>query len=77
MPVDRGDRRAQLGGQLVERNLERSPVRTPGEGDLWGVTTAENDPAPARALAGPADQDRLFTASVRALVNGLPATGRT
>ncbi|MFG2559698.1 hypothetical protein [Streptomyces sp. NPDC048496] len=41
------------------------------------MATADHDPAPARALAGPADQDRLFTASVRALVNRLPASGGT
>ncbi|MFE7330497.1 TetR/AcrR family transcriptional regulator [Streptomyces sp. NPDC057565] len=66
-----------VGFLLVERNRERSPVQSPGEGDLWGVATAEHDPALARALAGPADQDRLFTASVRALVNGLLAAGGT
>ncbi|MCX4535912.1 TetR family transcriptional regulator [Streptomyces sp. NBC_00841] len=66
-----------VGFLLVERNRERSPVQCPGEGDLWGVATAEHDPALARALARPADQDRLFTASVRALVNGLLAVGGT
>lgn len=66
-----------VGFLLVERNRERSPVQCPGEGDLWGVATAEHDPALARALARPADQDRLFTASVRALVNGLLAAGGT
>ncbi|GAA3479864.1 TetR/AcrR family transcriptional regulator [Streptomyces yanii] len=66
-----------VGFLLVERNRERSPVQSPGEGDLWGVATAEHDPALARALARPADQDRLFTASVRALVNGLLAAGGT
>ncbi|MEW2489614.1 TetR family transcriptional regulator [Streptomyces sp. NPDC048411] len=62
-----------VGFLLVERNRERSPLQSPGEGDLWSAATAEHDPALARALARPADQDRLFTASVRALVNGLLA----
>ncbi|MET8126520.1 TetR family transcriptional regulator [Streptomyces sp. NPDC005065] len=64
-----------VGFLLVERNRERSPVQSPGEGDLWDAVTAEHDPALARALALPAGQERLFTASMRALVNGLLATG--
>ncbi|MGY4917323.1 TetR/AcrR family transcriptional regulator C-terminal domain-containing protein, partial [Streptomyces sp. 900116325] len=63
-----------VGFLLVERNRERSPVQSPGEGDLWDAVTAEHDPALARALALPADQERLFTASMQALVNGLLAT---
>ncbi|MFD4229065.1 TetR/AcrR family transcriptional regulator [Streptomyces sp. NPDC058545] len=64
-----------VGFLLVERNRERSPVQSPGEGDLWDAVTAEHDPALARTLALPVDQERLFTASMRALVNGLLATG--
>ncbi|MET7545404.1 TetR family transcriptional regulator [Streptomyces sp. NPDC005479] len=64
-----------VGFLLVERNRERSPVQSPGEGDLWDAVTAEHDPALARALALPADQERLFTASMRALVHGLLAAG--
>lgn len=60
-----------VGFVLVERNRERSPVQSPGEGELWDATTAEHDPALARALARPADPERLFTASVRALVSAL------
>ncbi|NUK03121.1 TetR/AcrR family transcriptional regulator [Streptomyces lunaelactis] len=64
-----------VGFVLVERNRERSPVQSPGEGELWeDATTAEHDPALARALAGPADPERLFTASVRALVSALVDT---
>ncbi|MFI6652429.1 TetR/AcrR family transcriptional regulator [Streptomyces sp. NPDC050529] len=62
-----------VGFLLVERNRERSPVQSPAEGDLWSVSTADDDPALARALARPADPDRLFAASVRALVDGLLA----
>ena len=60
-----------VGFVLVERNRERSPVQSPGEGELWDTRTAEHDPALARALARPADPERLFTASVRALVSAL------
>ncbi|MER5848899.1 TetR family transcriptional regulator [Streptomyces sp. NPDC002012] len=62
-----------VGFLLVERNRERSPVQSPGEGDLWAASTADDDPALARALARPADPDRLFADSVRALVEGLLA----
>lgn len=64
-----------VGFLLVERNRERSPVQSPAEGDLWSVSTADDDPALARTLARPADPDRLFTVSVRALVDGLLAGG--
>ncbi|MEV6166321.1 TetR family transcriptional regulator [Streptomyces sp. NPDC052052] len=60
-----------VGFLLVERNRERSPVQSPGEGDLWSASTTDDDPALSRALAGPADPERLFTQSVRALVEGL------
>ncbi|MFF1922305.1 TetR/AcrR family transcriptional regulator [Streptomyces sp. NPDC058221] len=62
-----------VGFLLVERNRERSPVQSPAEGDLWSESTADGDPALARALSRPADPDRLFTTSVRALVDGLLA----
>jgi TetR/AcrR family transcriptional regulator, tetracycline repressor protein len=60
-----------VGFVLVERNRERSPVQSPGEGELWDARTAEHDPALARALARPADPERLFTSSVRTLVSAL------
>lgn len=62
-----------VGFVLVERNRERAPVQRPGEEELWDVKTAEHDPALARALATPPQPDKLFTASVRALVEGLLA----
>ncbi|WP_326595786.1 TetR/AcrR family transcriptional regulator [Streptomyces brevispora] len=62
-----------VGFLLVERNRERSPVQSPAEGDLWSASTAGGDPALARALTRPADPDRLFATSVRALVDGLLA----
>ncbi|MDG4858680.1 TetR family transcriptional regulator [Streptomyces sp. T-3] len=62
-----------VGFVLVERNRERAPVQRPGEEELWDVQTAEHDPALARALATPPQPDKLFTASVRALVDGLLA----
>ncbi|GAA2289683.1 TetR/AcrR family transcriptional regulator [Streptomyces kunmingensis] len=66
-----------VGHVLVERNRERAPVQRPGEEDLWGApdTAAEDDRALARALAAPVDPERLFTTSVRALVNSLLASG--
>ncbi|MGW2813169.1 TetR/AcrR family transcriptional regulator [Streptomyces sp. NPDC001415] len=60
-----------VGYVLVERNRERAPVQRPAEEELWHTANAEHDPALARALAAPLDQDRLFTHSVRALVAGL------
>lgn len=60
-----------VGHLLVERNRERAPVQRPGEEELWGAQTAEQDPALARALARPADHEALFTLSVKALVSGL------
>ncbi|MFI6283871.1 TetR/AcrR family transcriptional regulator [Streptomyces sp. NPDC051018] len=60
-----------IGFVLVERNRERSPVQSPGEHELWDSVTSEHDPALARALARPADTEKLFIASVRALVSGL------
>ncbi|MER5254579.1 MULTISPECIES: TetR family transcriptional regulator [unclassified Streptomyces] len=64
-----------VGHVLVERNRERAPVQRPGEEELWGAQTAEEDPALARALARPVDPEALFTLSVRALVSGLLHTG--
>ncbi|WP_079148104.1 TetR/AcrR family transcriptional regulator [Streptomyces agglomeratus] len=60
-----------VGHVLVERNRERAPVQRPGEEELWDELTAEHDPALARALARPADPERLFVNSVKALVDGL------
>lgn len=65
-----------VGFLLVERNRERAPVQSPGEGDLWSAVTVGQDAALARALAGPVDPERLFTTSVRALAGALLAPGR-
>ncbi|MFI1283937.1 TetR/AcrR family transcriptional regulator [Streptomyces sp. NPDC020858] len=68
-----------VGFLLVERNRERSPAQSPGESELWDPAAASHDPALARALARPADPERLFLLSVRALVHALlapdPAAG--
>ncbi|MFJ2745586.1 TetR/AcrR family transcriptional regulator [Streptomyces sp. NPDC087440] len=74
-----------VGHVLVERNRERAPAQSPAEADLWSSTAevrspdpAEDDPALARALARPADPERIFTLSVRALVGALlEAEGKT
>ncbi|MCX5202055.1 TetR/AcrR family transcriptional regulator [Streptomyces sp. NBC_00237] len=60
-----------VGHVLVERNRERAPVQSPGEGELWSADLAEDDPALARALAHPADPERVFVVSVRALAGAL------
>lgn len=60
-----------VGHVLVERNRERSPAQRPREEELWSAGGAEGDPALARALAAPADPERIFTTSVRALVKSL------
>ncbi|MFF4321763.1 TetR/AcrR family transcriptional regulator [Streptomyces sp. NPDC001568] len=60
-----------VGFLLVERNRERSPAQSPAEGELWDPTAAPDDPALARALARPADPERLFLLSVRALTEAL------
>ncbi|MFG2645436.1 TetR/AcrR family transcriptional regulator [Streptomyces sp. NPDC048370] len=66
-----------VGYVLVERNRERAPVQSPAEEELWEAeTTDTDDPALSRALARPIDTERLFTASVRALVEGLLGAGR-
>ncbi|MFF2778034.1 TetR/AcrR family transcriptional regulator [Streptomyces sp. NPDC058052] len=76
----RGERAAELvravvfqvvGYVLVERNRERAPVQSPAEEELWGAEAADADPPLARALAAPVETERLFAASVRALVEGL------
>ncbi|GAB2773722.1 TetR/AcrR family transcriptional regulator [Streptomyces daliensis] len=64
-----------IGHVLVERNRERAPVQRPGEPDLWDTRTAEDDRALARALARAPDAERVFTTSLRALVNGLLPPG--
>ncbi|MFD8412026.1 TetR/AcrR family transcriptional regulator [Streptomyces sp. NPDC059650] len=63
-----------VGFVLVERNRERSPAQSPAEGELWDLQ-APGDPALSRALARPADPERLFLLSVRALVTALLGPG--
>lgn len=65
-----------VGHVLVERNRERAPAQHPGEEELWGARTAEEDPALARTLARAIDTEKLFTLSVKALVAGLLAGAR-
>ncbi|MFJ8035016.1 MULTISPECIES: TetR/AcrR family transcriptional regulator [unclassified Streptomyces] len=62
-----------VGHVLVERNRERAPAQHPGEEELWGAGAAGDDPALARALAGPVDTERLFATAVEALVRALLA----
>ncbi|MFD5882199.1 TetR/AcrR family transcriptional regulator [Streptomyces yangpuensis] len=62
-----------VGFLLVERNRERSPAQHPAESELWDPAAAPDDPALARALGRPADPERLFLLSVRALVTALLA----
>ncbi|GAA3490219.1 TetR/AcrR family transcriptional regulator [Streptomyces cremeus] len=57
-----------VGHVLVKRNRERTPVQSPAGTDLWSPGPAGHDPAPARALARPADPERVFVVSVRALL---------
>ncbi|APE20822.1 MULTISPECIES: TetR/AcrR family transcriptional regulator [Streptomyces] len=65
-----------VGHVLVERNRERAPVQSPAEVELWQTATTDPpDPALTRALAAPIDPERLFTTSVRALVDGLLTPG--
>ncbi|MFF3015010.1 TetR/AcrR family transcriptional regulator [Streptomyces sp. NPDC057939] len=64
-----------VGFLLVERNRERSPAQSPAEGELWDPAAAPDDPALARALARPADPERLFLLSVRALTEALLKPG--
>jgi len=60
-----------VGFVLVERNRERAPSQHPGEPELWDAEAAEYDGALADALAAPPEPDRLFAASVRALIGSL------
>ncbi|MFD3436223.1 TetR/AcrR family transcriptional regulator [Streptomyces sp. NPDC058685] len=60
-----------VGFVLVERNRDRSPVQSPAREELWDTRTAEHDPALARALSRPAEPEKLFETSVRALVSAL------
>ncbi|MGR4883876.1 TetR/AcrR family transcriptional regulator [Streptomyces sp. LARHCF249] len=62
-----------VGFLLVERNRERAPAQSPAESELWDPAAAPHDPALARALARPADPERLFLLSVRSLVRALLA----
>ncbi|MFI8360999.1 TetR/AcrR family transcriptional regulator [Streptomyces sp. NPDC085612] len=62
-----------VGFLLVERNRERAPAQSPAESELWDPAAAPDDPSLARALARPADPERLFLLSVRALVTTLLA----
>ncbi|MFD4247207.1 TetR/AcrR family transcriptional regulator [Streptomyces sp. NPDC058525] len=62
-----------VGFLLVERNRERAPAQSPAESELWDPVDAPHDPALARALARPADPERLFLFSVQALVRALLA----
>ncbi|GAA2647921.1 hypothetical protein GCM10009864_08650 [Streptomyces lunalinharesii] len=60
-----------VGSVLVERNRARSPAQHPSERELWDAPTTGRDPALARALAAPADAERLFLVSLEALVTSL------
>ncbi len=75
-----------VGFVLVERHRERSPAQSPAESELWDPppgsaggtpTAAPDDPALARALARPADPERLFLLSVRALTATLLKSPRS
>ncbi|SHL90382.1 transcriptional regulator, TetR family [Streptomyces yunnanensis] len=60
-----------VGSVLVDRNRARSPAQHPSERELWDSPAAGQDPALARALAAPADAERLFLVSLEALVSSL------
>ncbi|MEV6107285.1 TetR family transcriptional regulator [Streptomyces sp. NPDC051940] len=60
-----------VGFVLVERNRERAPAPHPAEAELWDVPAAQNDAVLAREMAGPVDTERLYAASLEALVAGL------
>ncbi|MFG2298153.1 TetR/AcrR family transcriptional regulator [Streptomyces sp. NPDC048603] len=62
-----------VGFVLVERNRERSPAQYPAEGEVWDPAAVPGDPALSRALSRPADPERIFLLSVRALVSALLA----
>lgn len=59
-----------IGFVLVERHTDRSPAQRPSVEELWQGEHAA-DTEMASALAAPADSDRLFDVSVRALVGAL------
>ncbi|MEW2455822.1 TetR/AcrR family transcriptional regulator [Streptomyces albus] len=60
-----------IGQVLIERNRERSPEQRPAEPGWWEHDPADTDPALVRALAAPPDPEKVFTATIRALVDGL------
>ncbi|MGP3978792.1 TetR/AcrR family transcriptional regulator [Streptomyces sp. 8N114] len=60
-----------IGHVLVERNRERAPLQYPGEPELWESDRETDDAALVRALATPPDAEKVFTATLRALVDGL------
>ena len=63
-----------VGYVLLERAVQRSPEQHPSTSELWREAGEIGvDPALTRALGRPIDQDRLFEASLRALVTGLLA----
>ncbi|MEU2153445.1 TetR family transcriptional regulator [Streptomyces sp. NPDC019396] len=62
-----------VGFVLVERNQGRAPAQSPGQDVLWDAEAAEDDPGLARALARQPRPEKLFTTSVRALVDSLLA----
>ncbi|MGP3988147.1 hypothetical protein [Streptomyces sp. 3N207] len=61
-----------VGHVLLERNRERAPAQRPDEPGLWGGDDRGiDDPAPARALATPPYTEKVFSAAMRAMVDGL------
>ncbi|MEU6704224.1 TetR/AcrR family transcriptional regulator [Streptomyces wuyuanensis] len=66
-----------VGFVLVECARELAPVQATARERPGRTVSARKDPALARALARPVDPERLFTASVRALVKSLLAQGNS
>lgn len=66
-----------VGFVLVECARGLAPAGEPGRELPRKSVSARKDPALARALARPADPERLFAASLRALVKSLLAQGNT
>ncbi|MFE7777498.1 TetR/AcrR family transcriptional regulator [Streptomyces sp. NPDC057445] len=64
-----------VGFVLVERNRDRAPEQSPRGEKLWSTGTAERDTGLARALGRPANPEKLFVVSVRALVDSLLSRG--
>ncbi|WP_432074309.1 TetR/AcrR family transcriptional regulator [Streptomyces wuyuanensis] len=62
---------------LVECARELAPAQATVRERPGRTVSARKDPALARALARPVDPERLFTASVRALVKSLLAQGNS